>query len=427
MTEKEFIENLNRKNSDYNNPELAITTANLCNTISRDINTDSQRFIYELLQNADDASNQNNKLDVQIDFVGDYVIVSHRGEPFSKIDIESISSAGDGTKTGDSNKTGFKGIGFKSVFSHSNCVIIKSKKFCFRFDRDNWKDYWNHNWGIKIDWQNERRSKQKDEQPKMPWQIIPIWTDWTELSRELNQLSAFREFNVSTVIKYDKIEKLKKDLADLLSDTQIVLFLRSKEVKITVNSSEKLTIEKGKNGENTILKRNGILQSEWIIKTEQFDIPADVREEINADEKSPKKLKDAWRTEMSFAIQLEQGKLKAVDKGNRLIFTYLPTSINYDFPFLVNASFLTDAGRQHLHQDVFWNNWIFKQIPLKFFGWVAEIANKSSKYNKQFLTILPHKLGGYSELEKSFNQGYKQAIDTIAFVPNENGDRKSVV
>jgi Domain of unknown function (DUF3883) len=422
MEEKQFIEKLTHNNSDYNNPELAITTANLCNTISRDINTDSQRFIYELLQNADDASNQNNKLDVQIDFVGDYVIVSHRGEPFSKIDIESISSAGDGTKTGDCNKTGFKGIGFKSVFSHSNCVIIKSKKFCFRYDRNYWKDYWNKNWGNKIDWQNERRSKHKDEQPKMPWQIIPIWTNLTELPRELNQLSAFRGFNVSTVIKYDKIEKFKKDLADLLSDTQIVLFLRSKEVKITVNSSEKLTIEKGKNGENTTLKRNGILQSEWIIKTEQFDIPADVREEINADEKSPKKLKDAWRTEMSFAIQLEQGKLKAVDKGNRLIFTYLPTSINYDFPFLVNASFLTDAGRQHLHQDVFWNNWIFKQIPLKFFGWVAEIANKSSKYNKQFLTILPHKLGGYSELEKSFNQGYKQAIDTIAFVPNENGD-----
>jgi hypothetical protein len=37
MREKIFIDNLNRKNSDYNNPELAITTANLCNTISRDI------------------------------------------------------------------------------------------------------------------------------------------------------------------------------------------------------------------------------------------------------------------------------------------------------------------------------------------------------------------------------------------------------
>ncbi|MBG1267486.1 sacsin N-terminal ATP-binding-like domain-containing protein [Nostoc sp. WHI] len=418
MTEKRFLENLTHNNSDYNNPELAITTANLCNTISRDINTDSQRFIYELLQNADDASNQNNRLDAQIDFVGDYLIVSHKGEPFSKIDIESISSAGDGTKTGDNNKTGFKGIGFKSVFSHSNFVIIKSKNFCFRYDRNYWQDYWNSKWSSKSAWQNERRAKHKDEQPKMPWQVIPIWT---ELPPELKQLSVFRDFNVSTVIKYDKVEKLKKDLANLLSNTQIVLFLRSEKVLITVNSSEELIIEKTKE-EITLLKRNGNTQSEWLIKTEHFDIPLDVRKQINDDEKSPKKLKDALRTEISFAIQLKENRLKAIDKENRLIFTYLPTSINYSFPFLVNASFLTDAGREHLHQDVFWNQWIFRQIPLKFFAWVAELASKSSKYNKQFLSILPHKLDGSSALEQSFNQGYKEALETIAFIPNLSCD-----
>lgn len=138
--------------------------------------------------------------------------------------------------------------------------------------------------------------------------------------------------------------------------------------------------------------------------------------------KSPKKLKDATKTEISFAIQLEKGKLKAVDKDNRLIFTYLPTSINYDFPFLVNASFLTDAGRQHLHQDVFWNNWIFKQIPLHFFAWIAELAHKNSKYNKQFLAIIPQKLIGHTSLQNSFNEGFVYATNTIPFVPNLNGD-----
>ena len=58
MEFKNFIDKLSQNNANYNNPEQAITTANLCDTISRDINTDSQRFIYELLQNADDSSNQ---------------------------------------------------------------------------------------------------------------------------------------------------------------------------------------------------------------------------------------------------------------------------------------------------------------------------------------------------------------------------------
>ncbi|MBX2890649.1 MAG: hypothetical protein KF734_06955 [Saprospiraceae bacterium] len=153
---------------------------------------------------------------------------------------------------------------------------------------------------------------------------------------------------------------------DLFSESQIVLFLRSKQVKVSINTSEKIILEKGVNGEVTTLKRNGNTLSEWLIKTEQFSIPSDVQTEINEDDKSPKKLKEAKQTEISFAIQVEKGKLKAVDKENRLIFTYLPTSINYDFPFLVNASFLTDAGRQHLHQDTFWNKWLFKQIPIKF-------------------------------------------------------------
>lgn len=419
MNNKQFIDNLSQKNADYNNPEQAITTANLCDTISRDINTDSQRFIYELLQNADDASNQYGSLDVQIDFADEYVVISHNGETFSEIDIESISSAGDGTKASDSNKTGFKGIGFKSVFSHANLVIIKSGAYCFKFDKEHWKDHWNKAWGLESEWKLNRRGKQKDDQLKMPWQIIPIWTD---LPDKLRSLSVFKEFNVSTIICHSNIGQIKKALNDLFSESQIVLFLRSKEVKITINTTEKIVLQKVKSNENTVLKRNEVVLSEWLVKSEQFEIPTEVQLEINADEKSPRKLKEAKRTEVSFAIQLDKDRLKAADKEKRLIFTYLPTSINYDFPFLVNASFLTDAGRQHLHQDIFWNNWIFKQIPWMFFSWVSELASKNSKYNKQFLSIIPNKLNGYSALENSFNIGYGIALQNIAFIPNLQGE-----
>ncbi|MCK9492898.1 MAG: hypothetical protein M0Q00_00865 [Acholeplasmataceae bacterium] len=62
MQERVFIENLNRKKSDYKNPEQAIDQANSCDSLSSDIYTDSKRFIYELLQNADDASCKSGKL-----------------------------------------------------------------------------------------------------------------------------------------------------------------------------------------------------------------------------------------------------------------------------------------------------------------------------------------------------------------------------
>ncbi|MBK8656780.1 MAG: ATP-binding protein [Haliscomenobacter sp.] len=311
MQNQEFIVLLSHSNSNYNNPEQAITTANLCETISRDINTDSQRFIYELLQNADDASSEIGMLDVRIDFVGDYVVVSHKGELFSKIDIESISSAGDGTKAGDSTKTGFKGIGFKSVFSHSNFVIIKSGNFCFKYDKQYWVNHWNNAWGSQSAWKAEREAKNKDESLKMPWQIIPIWT---ELPNELNSLPIFQEYSVSTIIRYDKVEELKKALYDLFSESQIILFLRSKQVKVSINANEKIVLEKYVSSEVTTLKRNGSTLSEWLIRTEQFPIPSNVQTEVNADDKSPKKLKEAQQTEISFAIQVDKGKLKAVEK-----------------------------------------------------------------------------------------------------------------
>jgi hypothetical protein len=417
---KNFIEELSQKIVNYNTPEQAISQANSCDSLSNDIYTDSKRFIYELLQNADDASSQTGKLDFQIDFAGKYIIVSHKGEPFTESDIKSICSVGDGNKNGDENKTGFKGIGFKSVFAHSEFVIIKSGNYCFKFDK-NECNKWNTTWGNENDWKAERKVDNKDDEIKMPWQIIPICT---EMPNELKHLSVFEDsaYNVSTIIQHNGIEQLKESLIELFSESQIVLFLRSKEIKITINTTESLLLEKSKVENTTFLKRNNEIISEWLIKTEQFDIPQDIQALIKDNNRYPRKLRESKRTEISFAIQLGNDRLKVTDKEKRLIFTYLPTSINYDLPFLINANFLTDAGRENIHKDLDWNQWLFKQIPLKYFAWIAELATKGSKYNKQFLSVVPQKLSAYNELETNFNNGYEEAIKTIAFIPNSEGD-----
>jgi hypothetical protein len=419
MDEKLFIECLSRKIANYNTPEQAISQANSCDSLSSDIYTDYKRFIYELLQNADDANNQNGKLDFQIDFSGQYIIISHKGDPFNEIDIKSICSVGDGNKRSDENKTGFKGIGFKSVFAYSNFVIIKSNNYCFKFDK-NASNIWNPNWGDENKWKQERKAENKDDEIKMPWQIIPIWT---EIPDELKDLSVFKEdFKVYTIIKHSKIEELKKSLSELFSKSQIILFLRSKEIKITINSFEKLVLEKQTKGETTILKKNNEIISEWLIKTIQFDIPDKIKKQIKDNIQYPRKLRESFKTELSFAIQIEEEKLKVCDPNNRLIFTYLPTSINYGFPFLVNANFLTDAGREKIRKDLEWNQWLFEQIPLKYLSWIAELANPKSKYNKQILAILPDTLSGFNELEIKYNEGFQTALKTIAFIPNLEGN-----
>lgn len=415
ISEKIVIEKLNKQMSSYTSPESAQNQANSLESLSTDIYTDSKRFIYELLQNADDASSSSGKLEIQIQIIEQYLIISHKGEKFTEIDIESICSVGDGNKKGDGNKTGFKGIGFKSVFSHSDYVIINSGSYCFRFDKNYWKDYWGNSWGCKQDWKMERERKEKDTNVKMPWQIIPIWTDLPQ------ELAFINNFNVSVIVRYDNAEKIQKELFELFANTQILLFLRSKEVKITITKAISFTVEKVIQGETIKLKINGQDISEWLLKSFIINIDDFTKNLMENDLRIPKKLRQSSRTEISFAVQVKDGNIKTVDKENRLIFTYLPTSVNHNFPFLVNASFLTDAGRQHFHEDLYWNIWLFQQIPIKLFTWLSELAQ--SKHKDQILRLVPEKFSfSHSILKSSFNEGFSAAINGIAFIPNKQGD-----
>lgn len=410
---KKIIEQLNKQKSNYTSPESCQDIANSLESLSTDIYTDSKRFIYEMLQNADDASSSSEKLEIQIQIIGQYLVISHKGEMFTEIDIESICSVGDGNKKGDENKTGFKGIGFKSVFSHSDYVIIKSGNYCFRFDKNNWKNHWCTSWGNEQDWKNKRMNRGKEANVKMPWQIIPIWTDLP------SELAFVNNFNVSTIVRYDCVDKLQKELFELLSNTQILLFLRSQQVIITITKAVVFTIEKLRQNGIVKLKRNGQNISSWLVKSFMFNVDNLTRNIMENDIRIPKKLRQSNKTEISFAVQLEDGKIKTADKENRLIFTYLPTSVNYDFPFLVNASFLTDAGRQHLHEDLYWNIWLFRQIPIYLLTWLSELAQ--SKYKNEILKLLPHRFSSHSELKRSFNDGLNTAVSEIAFILNEQG------
>ena len=412
MREKDIINNLKESKSNYTSPESAQDQANSLESLSSDIYTDNTRFIYELLQNADDASSNNGKLDVLITLKDNYLTLSHQGEKFSEIDIESICSVGDGNKRSDENKTGFKGIGFKSVFSHSDYVIINTGNYCFKFDKNYWTTFWNKNWIDKSKWISERERKGKDEILKMPWQIIPLWTELDSSFQELNS------YNVTTIIQFQNTSKLEKEIFELFSHSQILLFLRSKEVSITIKGNKTLTIEKTEQNQIVSLKQDNKTISDWLIKTIDFEVDNEVKKIITNDNRIPKKLREATRTEISFAIQLENKKIKKSNKESRLIFSYLPTSVNCDFPFLINANFLTDAGRQHLHQDLYWNQWLFKQIPIKFFNWIADLAR--TEYKKDIFTIIPHKFSSSSELKQAFNKGFEIALKNTAFIPNKN-------
>ena len=416
----DFISTLQKKRCNYNHPDQATSQANSLILLSSGIYTEEERFVFELLQNAVDAHcDSSSTLNVRMVIEDDYFVFMHNGAAFTERDIEGLCDVGNGNKMKDVKKIGYKGIGFKSVFMRSNHVVVESGGYCFKFDKSHWDNYWDAHWK-----QEEYGIKDDDKRYLMPWQIIPIET---VAPIQINSDG----YNVVTYIRVGDSSNLEDKISALLSNSQFLLFLKSKNIKMTfsVNGNTKSWIDKSENNGIVILSANGVEESRWFIHTnDSVKVPAELRDLINADINTPDKLKEAKTFDLSFAIALDKnGKLKRLERDESVVYTYLPTSFRFGsegFPFLVNANFITDAGRQQLHKDSEWNKLIFSKIPSEFLLWVKDI---SSTY-RNYWEILPEKsYGRGNSLETIYAENMEKAISEIAFIPNLQNSRCKVL
>ena len=92
--------------------------------------TDKSHFVYELLQNAEDAGAKSIKF-IQY---ADRLEVFHDGKPFTKQNLISLCDIGLSDKTDDYNKIGEFGVGFKSVFGICETVKLYSEPANYRDD-----------------------------------------------------------------------------------------------------------------------------------------------------------------------------------------------------------------------------------------------------------------------------------------------------
>ena len=102
--------------------------------------SDRTHFIYELLQNAEDACARAKKAGIENRFIihfhlyPDRLEVRHKGIPFDENDVRGICGLVEGTKGEDFSQIGKFGIGFKSVYAYTKSPEIYSsdKSFCIK-------------------------------------------------------------------------------------------------------------------------------------------------------------------------------------------------------------------------------------------------------------------------------------------------------
>jgi len=91
--------------------------------------SDPSHFVYEILQNADDAGAS----EVVFRLTSDSLSINHNGEKlFDFDDVDSITTVGSSTKKDDVNSIGTFGAGFKSVFAITKTPYIHSGDFHFQ-------------------------------------------------------------------------------------------------------------------------------------------------------------------------------------------------------------------------------------------------------------------------------------------------------
>lgn len=96
--------------------------------IFEDFYPDKAHFVYELLQNAEDAG----ATEIAFTLTPEKLVCEHNGRAFSLADVTSITGLHDSTKANAQDKIGKFGVGFKSVFVYTQAPSIHSGDFAFR-------------------------------------------------------------------------------------------------------------------------------------------------------------------------------------------------------------------------------------------------------------------------------------------------------
>jgi hypothetical protein len=429
-----------------NNPEANKIIANLMREIGKGMYSSKQRMIFELLQNADDAPGKE-KVEFHIDANEDYFFVMHDGAPFNRDDVDAITSAAESTKRKDKKKTGYKGIGFKSVFTDSAEVWLKSGSYQFAFIRnsilfDDFESFYFSSSDYKdfpelID--RHRKKFQKDilsynSLTDIPWQVIPIWQE--NLPKEFTD-SNFSNFDnpVQFALKVGVNNIFSEDgylsaIENIVKRPQFLLFLRNtskfrspkNRVTIARNDTgniiqiEKNTVEyNGTEGvqkkivleyikriySNIQVNNKAFLEFNIGIKkiVEKNDLNEDIYFFVDLDgnkiETIPPKLASASETEISFGISLVNSKispereyLEGLPKYSSL-FTYLPMEdTRFQLPFLVNADFVPSSDRQKIQGDNLWNKYVMIKVAEKHIATLSYFANEFVKDNATYNSYL---------------------------------------
>lgn len=266
--------------------------------------SDRTHFIYEILQNAEDAGATYIKFHLE----HERLVIYHNGRPFNEKDIEGVCGIANGTKE-DGTRIGHFGIGFKSVYCYTEHPYIYSG---------------NYHFVIK----NQLFPEEVMEQKKISFE-------------ETCMILPFDKDEVPSNIAYHEI---REALSKKITAESIIMLNQIADITIQVDGCPEVTeinkakypLDKGEHADNVF----GLSMNTTITNT-----ISKKKRNIDADYLF---FTDANREATAIIFKVDGKELKAIK--NSKIYAFFPTAKEAHQNFYIHAPFDTTPARDNFKE-----------------------------------------------------------------------------
>ena len=331
--------------------------------------SDPSHFIYELLQNAEDACASK----VLFVLTEGGLDVSHNGDDFRFRNIEAITGIGDSTKKEELTKIGEFGIGFKSVFAITSTPYIYSGNYNIKIE-----DLY-----VPYELNKPPEDRKYDTLIKLPFN--------------------HGKFTKKKVTKGKAFEITNEELENLKPKT--LLFLKNiKKIKWEIKKGTLYS-------EGSISRRSKYIGESRSINVKEVNLSATEKGEKYLVFDRPFKAKKGKTKKRSIEVAFKLDKGKLVREENSKLVVFFPTEKDTFLNFVIQGPYVTTPNRESIPEG----NEENRRIVDKTGELVADCLHAIKNHNDlkhlyvDFLNLLP------IELEKrGFGRIYLTLYDKVA-------------
>lgn len=344
------------------------------------------RQLLELIQNADDA--KSDTVLIKLNTERQLLSISNKGEPFIKEGYRSLMLSGLSSKI---KKTfiGNKGLGFRSIINWSESIKIHSNNLSVEFSEikrtDTYIELYEENIRNEI---SEEFSFPKTTIP-FPFLAIPEIKDYSN-----------GDFTTTIEIQYKNKDWILEDIINQVKELkpEVLLFLnniKSIHFEGFLDDIQDIIID----GKKEIGKLTTISNKQWIVYEKNGELDS--------------KYQDEDSTEQEF-YQVKIAIPQNFDNETNVLFTFFPTKVNIEFPFVVHGTFDLDSSRNQLRKSDK-NKFVLDKLIELIIDTAKEISQKETSW--EAIKLLRHNSQNSVLEDLGFYELINSKIKELALFP----------